>query len=76
MKSDTIIPQILSGIPVHQCNYLQDDQVVAFKEPPQLIMGHLAYLQTKWLAGGTIDDFIEWRCAFYSRQIDRKYYLA
>lgn len=69
------LPPNITGIPIHQINLLEDDQVVYVKNPQMFYMGHLAYLQTMWLAGGTIDDFIEWRCAFYSRQIDKKYHL-
>lgn len=65
----------VSGVSVFQSNHLEDDQVVICKEPPQVFAGQLAYLQIIWRAGRKIDDYIEWRCAFYSRQIDKKYYL-
>lgn len=69
-------PYPITGIPVHQSNWLEDDEVVHVKNPQMFYMGYLVYLQTIWQFGGTIDEFIEWRCAFYSRQIDKKYYLA
>lgn len=72
---NALLPSIHS-IPVHQSNLLEDDHVVIFKEPPQVFMGPLVYLRSIWEFGGTINDYIEWRCAFYSRQIDKKYYLA
>ena len=71
-----MLPPNITGIPIYQINCLEDDQVVHVKNPQMFYMGYLAYLQTMWLAGGTIDDFIEWRCAFYSKQIDKKYYLS
>jgi hypothetical protein len=70
-----MFPQDLIGYRIVLSNRVEDGQAIWAKSIQTVFMGQLLYLHTKWALGGTIDDFIEWRCAHYSRQIDKKYYL-
>lgn len=68
---------IFHGIKVFQSDMLEDDQAVTLLGPPaKIYLGQLIFLQVAWEIGRRIDDFIEWRCAYYSRAIDKKHYLA
>ena len=71
-----MIHYIPVGVQLIKHDFIEDYQGVIMKAENKVFVGPLLYLASIWQFGGTIDDYIEWRCAHYSRQIDKKYYLA
>lgn len=63
----------INGMKLTASNLMPDDKVL--KMDQELIMSLITLLQFLWAYTNNISDFIEWRAAYYSREIDRKYNL-